>query len=57
MPTVKFEADDHDGPTCPTCGGPVVYMGELGDVIHFRCRNCGSECSITGAEWEAHYDA
>ncbi len=27
---------------CPQCGGPNEVLGILGSLIHFRCRNCGS---------------
>lgn len=29
--------------TCRKCSGPMVYMGVLGGLDHYRCRNCGSE--------------
>jgi hypothetical protein len=28
-------------PTCSMCGGPSVFLGTVGDVTYFRCRNCG----------------
>ncbi len=30
-----------DNPPCPECGGPGIYLGQLGYLMHFRCRNCG----------------
>ena len=30
-------------PICPTCGGPLEYMGTLGKKEWYRCRNCGME--------------
>ena len=30
-----------DNPECPFCGGPGVFLGNLGKIAHFRCRNCG----------------
>lgn len=33
--------------TCYACDGPGVYIGSLGDLMYFRCRNCGAEYSIT----------
>jgi tRNA(Ile2) C34 agmatinyltransferase TiaS len=30
-------------PECSTCGGPLVEMGALGNLMHYRCRNCGLE--------------
>ena len=26
---------------CTLCGGPVGYLGQLGNRIHYQCRNCG----------------
>jgi hypothetical protein len=26
---------------CPMCGGELIYMGELGELSHYQCRNCG----------------
>ena len=26
---------------CPGCGGPGTPLGVLGNLAHFRCRNCG----------------
>jgi hypothetical protein len=28
---------------CSQCGGPVCYLGTLGDLDWFRCRNCGAD--------------
>lgn len=28
---------------CVLCGGPVVFLGQLGRIDWFRCRNCGAE--------------
>jgi transposase-like protein len=34
--------------TCPACGSPyAVEMGELGNRIHYRCRDCGMDYSMT----------
>lgn len=38
---------------CPLCGGPLVYLGPLGNLEHFRCRNCGAECSHEYEEEDA----
>lgn len=32
-----------DEPTCPMCGGPPVYLGILGSLTWFTCRNCGMQ--------------
>lgn len=26
---------------CPQCDGPPIELGSLGNVAHYRCRNCG----------------
>jgi tRNA(Ile2) C34 agmatinyltransferase TiaS len=26
---------------CPVCDGRGIYLGSLGKVNHFRCRQCG----------------
>lgn len=36
---------DLDPWVCPSCGGPVVEMGTLGNRQHGRCRNCGIDVS------------
>jgi len=28
---------------CPLCGGPQQILGKLGQRVHLRCRNCGSD--------------
>jgi len=28
-------------PSCSLCNGPLEFMGTLGNLRHFRCRNCG----------------
>lgn len=30
---------------CAMCGGPLQLLGQLGNRIHLRCRNCGMDCS------------
>lgn len=44
-------------PRCPECDGPGVYMGSLGKVDWYRCRNCGADFQWRrrnpGATW--HY--
>lgn len=34
---------------CLMCGGPLVVLGRLGSLLHFRCRNCGC---VQGCEIE-----
>ena len=39
------ETDDEDYEpvdVCGLCGGPLVELGTLGWVKHYRCRNCGA---------------
>lgn len=38
------ELDDEEYPNeklCPMCRGPLQFLGKLGCMDHFRCRNCG----------------
>ena len=30
---------------CPLCEGGLIFLGALGNKNHFRCRDCGSDCS------------
>ena len=30
---------------CPICGGPSTMLGQLGNRVHYRCRNCGMDHS------------
>ncbi len=32
---------------CPTCGGDGGFLGRLGRMAWFRCRNCGMEFGTT----------
>jgi hypothetical protein len=38
---------DYDEGLCAACGGELVYLGALGRRLHYRCRRCGLEESIT----------
>jgi hypothetical protein len=45
-----FEDDDDEDfgfedelPSCPACGGPGMLLGTLGNLTHYRCRNCGMD--------------
>lgn len=31
---------------CELCGGMLVFLGQLGMVEHFRCRDCGMMYSV-----------
>lgn len=35
---------------CAVCEGELVYLGQLGTRLHFRCRHCGMEQSRTEEE-------
>lgn len=32
-------------PVCPFCDGEGAYMGTLGTLEHFQCRDCGAQWS------------
>jgi len=32
--------------SCKLCGGPLMKMGGLGNLMWYRCRNCGMETSV-----------
>jgi len=40
-------SDEEDGKeeeemvACPACGGPGALLGQLGNLVHYRCRDCG----------------
>lgn len=40
------EAEPVECPSCPVCGGETNHLGDLGRRAHFRCRACGSNCSV-----------
>lgn len=31
---------------CVMCMGPLVWLGRLGDLAWFRCRNCGMDQEV-----------
>lgn len=33
------------GETCSICDGPLMPLGQLGRLMHYRCRNCGMQFS------------
>lgn len=35
--------DDDEDRYCSECGGPLVWIGQLGSRNHYRCRNCGMD--------------
>ena len=28
---------------CSVCGGSLVHLGDLGNLVWYRCRNCGMD--------------
>lgn len=42
--------------TCPWCGGEVFVLGQLGMMVHFRCRQCGGDFSRPAADCEGCND-
>lgn len=51
------EHEDDPGPrpaviACSECGGDMVTLGRLGNLEHFRCRDCGIDSSFPAIpEW------
>jgi hypothetical protein len=42
----KADHDEYDEEAdCPSCGGPGVPLGGLGNRKHYRCRDCGADFS------------
>ena len=41
---------------CEICNGTLNLLGILGDRVHFNCRNCGMEESLTKDEAEELYN-
>ena len=35
---------------CGYCGGDLVALGPLGSIVHYRCRDCGTN-------WSYHVEA
>ena len=40
-------------PTCPVCDGEGEVLGQLGNLIHYRCRACGMDFSTDADPREA----
>lgn len=43
----RLRRNDVEELSCSACGGPLIFMGQLGNRAHFRCRNCGMQHSST----------
>lgn len=41
----SHESKTAHGGQCPMCGGPSTLLGQLGNRVHYRCRNCGADHS------------
>ena len=43
--TLDWDAATDDAVPCPGCGGEAHPLGVLGDLVHYRCRDCGGQHS------------
>ncbi len=46
--TDECRAQAKEIPACPTCEGPGRLLGALGNVTHYRCRDCGIDYNNFG---------
>jgi ribosomal protein S27AE len=51
------EEEEIENPECPACGGPGMFLGQLGNLAHFTCRNCGMQFSQDGDGHDSHMAA
>lgn len=42
----RAQDDSADSVSCKRCGGPATLLGELGNLAHFRCIDCGGDFHI-----------
>jgi len=43
----RHQSNPHlEGEECEMCGGPLGFLGQLGNLEHYQCRNCGAETSV-----------
>jgi DNA-directed RNA polymerase subunit RPC12/RpoP len=40
-----WSEEEEDTYACPVCDGPSDELGPLGNRIHYRCVNCGTDWS------------
>jgi len=40
---------------CTLCGGQLYELGQLGDLMHMRCRQCGMQHSTPVEEFDCKY--
>lgn len=46
VPMDDFEEEqEYEVANCPACDGPGMLLGQLGNRLHYRCRNCGLDFS------------
>ncbi len=41
----EWDEPEVESTECSLCGGPLMELGALGRLTHYRCRNCGMQCS------------
>lgn len=41
---------------CGVCGGDLTYLGQMGQKMWFRCRQCGMNISDDAANWNVVED-
>ena len=50
-----FQPNPHlEGEPCSQCGGTLAYLGTLGSLEHYRCRNCGMEFNTSVQKAASH---
>lgn len=49
-PSLAGDEEEYEIAECPVCGGPGLLLGQLGNRVHYRCRNCGMDFSERGDE-------
>jgi hypothetical protein len=40
------DEDEGEAVACGACGGDAPLMGRLGNLNHYRCRQCGTDSSM-----------
>ena len=41
-----YKEEEQDYVECPLCGGIGSLMGQLGNLVWFRCLNCGIDFNV-----------
>ena len=56
MTIIPWPIDEDEEPDetvqCAVCGGPCDELGSLGNLTHYRCRNCGMMNSVAAAWYQ-----